>query len=177
MKTTIRTVLIATLLLGVFWALGFQREPERGAQIAVHDGVPIYYHRGPDVRGEYGLQYECVEFVNRWLVRHGNENLARTGHALSYYESANAKGLVSYMNSGTESPKWGDVIVFSSSLQPFGHVGIVVEVKGDGIWVAQQNATIRFGLLVRPMPYRWFPLEEHGGHWTVHDSFPLTCLG
>ena len=177
MKTTIKTVLVVTLLVGVFWGLGFQREPERGAQIANHDGVPIYYHRGPDVRGEYGLEYECVEFVNRWLVRHRHKNLNRTGDAMAYFTDARTKGLTSYVNGGTEPPKWGDVIVFSSSQQSFGHVGIVVQVDKTRVWVAQQNATIKLGIFVRPMPYRWFPMSNRDGRWTVYNSWPLSCLG
>ncbi len=178
MKRRIALVVSATsIAIVVFWALGFRLEPVRGEILAVHDGAPIYYQRGADMRGTYGLEFECVEFVNRWLVSHGYRNLTQTGHALSYLESASAKGLMAYPNGGSEPPRWGDVIVFSSSRQPNGHVGVVVAVGPRGIWVAQQNATLRLGPIVRPLPYEWLPLRHQGDRWLVRSRWPLTCLG
>lgn len=177
MRLIFKFLLSVLLVLAILAGIGFRPEPQRGAVLAVHDGVPIFHQSGADVRGKFGLEFECVEFVNRWLVSHGFKNLTRTGDARSYFDQAAAKGLVPYPNGRLEPPKWGDVIVFSSSVQPAGHVGIVVAVNNRSIWIAQQNATIRLGPFVRPLPYERLPLRQKNGGWVVYSRPPLTCLG
>lgn len=182
------TVLLAALavagaVLGMLRLQGYGPEPEHGAWLTAVDGVAIYYHRyhlpGHGQRGKFGLEYECVEFVNRWLAARGHPNLSQTGNAESYFRNAKRKGLTPFPNGGRTPPAQGDILVFSSSAQKDGHVGIVVRVEADGIWVAQQNATARAlgGLLVKPIPLERFKLFHAEGRWTVAPREPLTCLG
>lgn len=170
------------LLVGLVgaWFSGYKLEPKHGEELMVVQSVPINYHqKGQDERGEYGMQYQCVEFVNRWLVAYGYRNLARSGNAISYLLEAQAKGLTPYTNGGPEKPRWGDVIVFSSSVQPYGHVGIVIEVGEDSVLVAQQNATATLIplILVKPIPLERFSLKNENGSWVVESRRPLKCLG
>ncbi len=183
MKRAILPILllaVAGAVLGMLRLLGYGPEPEHGVRLLAVDGVAIYYHRaGHDRRGEFGLEYECVEFVNRWLAAHGHPNLSRTGHAESYFREAKAKGLAPYPNGGGVPPAPGDILVFSSLTQPYGHTGIVVRVEDGGLWVAQQNATARAlgGFLAKPLPLERFQLFYAEGRWTVAPRKPLTCLG
>lgn len=178
-------VLVAATIVAAFtvwplWEKGFTFEPEHGDVIAVVDGIPIHYHReGRNKRGRYGLEYQCVEFVNRWLVAKGFKNLTRTGDAHTYFTEAKSKGLTAYSNGGDVAPKVGDILVFSSSDQKYGHVAIVLEVNENSVKVAQQNATIRTPskVLVKPVPYETFALERGAGRFRVHGRTTLTCLG
>lgn len=157
---------------------GYMLEPAHGTLIGEVDGVTIHYHvEGPDRRGKFGLEFECVEFVNRWLFAHIRRNLEKTGNALSYFTAARAKGLVPFVNDGDVKPERGDVIVFSSTAQPNGHVGIVLKVEDDAVEVAQQNATFRIGPFVKPMPIERFSLRNDKGKWNVVARRPLTCMG
>ncbi len=174
------TILIAHLTGTLSLVREIRFRPAHGAVIGVEENIPIYYHRaGHDRRGEYGLEYECVEFVNRWLALHGHRNLSRTGHAVSYFTAAKEKGLTPYTNGESVPPIRGDVIVFSSSGQPYGHVGIVLSTESDGVWVAQQNFTKRVlgNLIVKPIPFEWFALKRVNDTWTVQPRYPLVCLG
>lgn len=159
-------------------AIGFIVPPEHGAVIGSTDDVPIYYHRyDSDERSPFGEKWQCVEFVNRWLVGHGHRNLQRTGNAVSYYTSAKAKGLTPHANGGAVRPERGDVIVFDVATHSFGHVGIVIRVEDDTVVVAQQNMTLTAWPLVKPMPVERFPLLHADGKWNVNARGPLTCLG
>ena len=165
---------------GVF--IGYRIEPPHGATLGIVDGVSIHYHRGEaeETRGRYGKQYECVEFVNRWLAMHGHRNLTVTGHALSYYTQAQDKGLVAYRNGGMEPPRVGDVLVFSSPAQPHGHVAVVIGVWDKGLKVAQQNLTLgRFAGFSVALPFRELGLsyDPRQGTYGVSDMGWLTCLG
>ncbi len=170
--------------LALVWISGYRPMPNRGTKLMEVDGVAIYFHEnGYSERGEYGLEYQCVEFVNRWLAAHGHRNLTQTGDAHTYFTQARAKDLTPYANGGTQRPRYGDIIVFESSTQPFGHVGVIVGVTagegGDEVVVAQQNATsilIPY-LLEKPLPIERFPLKNENGHWTVQPRRPLKCLG
>lgn len=180
MKRFAIAALLAAVASGTswLWLRGYHIEPKHGTRLAAVGGVDIYYHReGIERRGQFGLEYECVEFVNRWLAVHGHRNLSRTGHALSYFNEAKAKGLVPYNNGGSVKPQHGDVIVFESSQHDFGHVGIVVEVNSDSVLVAQQNATMRAAFLAKPMPLERFALADSEGKWTVAPRRPLACIG
>ncbi len=159
---------------------GYRPEPAHGTPLLDWDGVTIYHHsKGHDRRGQFGVEYQCVEFVNRWLAREGHRNLTKTGHALSYFTHATQKGLVPYPNGGTESPMPGDVLVFSSALQPYGHVGIIVDISVDRVRILQQNAPVRVlgGLLMKDRPVLEMPVVRAQEHWTVEAPYPLTAVG
>ncbi|NBS41348.1 hypothetical protein EBS80_01690, partial [bacterium] len=67
----------------------FLDQPTHGSVLGDVGGVAVYAGDGYDVRGEYGLEYQCVELVNRALVqKHGFRNLAKTGDADTYFWDA-----------------------------------------------------------------------------------------
>ena len=177
MRRALVVLITIVLVLGtVLWYDGYLVEPAHGTLLAAADGAGIYYHRDSQ-RGTFGLEYECVEFVNRWLVVHGDRNLTKTGHAISYFNEARAKGLTPHRNGGGTKPEHGDVIVFKSAVQQYGHVGIVMEVGADNVLVAQQNVTLRLWLVVKPMPFERFPLTNINDKWTVMPRRSFTCVG
>lgn len=106
--------------------------------------------RGFDRAGNYmGIQYQCVEFVRRYIyLRHG-KNLAmlwQDGNACDWYDNRVAMGLVSVPSSEAHA---GDIATFTGG--KWGHVAIVSEVSQGIIYIAQQNfmngsADIKFAL-------------------------------
>ncbi len=85
-----------------------------------------------------GLEWECVEFINRYYLQYYGENIrGNGGDAKDYYSSAEDRGLLAYQNDGTVPPRVGDILV--SERGYYGHVAIVREVYADMIVVIQQN--------------------------------------
>lgn len=120
-------------------------------------GVKIFYNgsvgntngrrRAPDGYN-YGLGYQCVEFVKRYYYEKLGHRMPDTwGHAKDFYDSKidngdlnPARGLLQFRNGGGEKPVTGDLLVFGPTLtNQYGHVAIVSEVNGDTIEIAQQN--------------------------------------
>lgn len=132
------------------------------------NGVPIQRQVGPSQRGTYGLQFQCVEFVNRYYADVlGHRNLARTGNADSYFYDAAAKGLVAFPNGGETPPAVNDILVFDSDgpgvhTDP-GHVAIVYEVSETRVCFAQQNARNSSDCL---------PVQVQAGRWYVSPLAP-----
>lgn len=143
----------------------------RGQVLGFYQGVPVRRHVGESQRGAYGLEYQCVEFVNRYLVSLGHRNLTRTGNADSYYYEARYKGLQSMPNGSTAHPEAGDILVFDPDgigKDP-GHVAVVSSVERDKICVVQQNS---------PEWFRCLKLENAAGRWRVQPQNPnLPCVG
>lgn len=180
-------IVLVLALAGLAWVVGsailagYDLPPEHGEVIATWEGSTVHYQNSfvGSRRGTYGLEFQCVELANRYLVTRGHRNLTRTGHALSYYTGARAKGLRPYPNGGTEAPRVGDLIVFRHATIKEGHVGIITAVNTTSVTVLQQNATQKIygGILVRPMPWLRLPYHRSGGHHIVGGSGPLTPLG
>ena len=112
-----------------------------GRIMGFYKTVPIYFHGGDSRRGIYGLEFQCVELINRFLVSLGHRNLERTGHADSYLWDADSKGLKSFLNGGPERPRINDVLVFDTSDQDGdpGHVAIIYSVTDKYVCFVQQN--------------------------------------
>ncbi|MFA6548083.1 MAG: CHAP domain-containing protein [Candidatus Magasanikbacteria bacterium] len=144
-----------------------------GQVLGFFRGVSVYQHAGASQRGEYGLEFQCVELANRFLVEAlGHRNLTRTGDADSYFYQARGKGLMPYYNDGVESPRSGDVVVFDpegDDNNP-GHVAIVASVSESQsqICIVQQN-TRRW--------YECLPLKKRGAKWHVENPTGLPCVG
>lgn len=123
----------------------FLNYPTRGTQVGAFEGEPIYAAGGNSVRGEYGLEFECVELINRFYTKKlGHQNLTRTGDADSYYWEAAKKGLKAYPNGGSEPPQKYDFLIFDGGNgdgDP-GHIALVTEVDlaGETVTFVQQNA-------------------------------------
>ena len=88
---------------------------------------------------ETGIEWECVEYVNRYYLEYYGIDIRGEwkGHAKDYYKTAEQRGLESYINGGSEPPRAGDIIV--SEYGYYGHVAIVRQVEVDKIYVIQQN--------------------------------------
>lgn len=143
----------------------------RGQALGFYQGVPVRQHVGESQRGAYGLEFQCVEFVNRYLVSLGHRNLTRTGNADSYYYEARHKGLLSMANGSTNHPEAGDILVFDPDgigKEP-GHVAVAASVKPGEICLVQQNS---------PEWFRCLKLENAAGRWRVQPLNPnLPCVG
>jgi len=103
--------------------------------------VPIYYNGRKSTRGKYGLQFQCVELINRFLVSLGHKNLTKTGHADSYFWNAGSKGLKAFPNGGSEKPRIKDLLIFDKSDHDGspGHVAVIYSVTNKYVCFVQQN--------------------------------------
>ena len=89
-------------------------------------------------------KYQCVEYVKRFYtsamdVKHEWDG---TGDAITYYNKANDKGLISYPNGGSVAPKPDDILVFgvkNDGSGTAGHVAIITEVGDDYVKIIEQN--------------------------------------
>ncbi len=124
------------------WELSFPGS--HGKEIAELEGVKVFTHNSSR-RGTYGMEFQCVEFVNRFYATKLNyRNMSKTGDADTYFWNARAKGLESYLNGGNVPPQKYDILVFDNGPEDgqYGHVGIVSKVdlaKGE-VEMFQQNA-------------------------------------
>ena len=96
------------------------------------------------INGTYiGLEYECVEFVNRYYLSvYGKDMASPRKNAKDYYNTASDRGLIAYENGKSDVvPQIGDILVSEGdgTSSNVGHVAIVKEVATDYIIVAHQN--------------------------------------
>lgn len=124
------TMIAPTVALGSSW----------GTTLGSRRGVTAYSNGsagfvGPT--GTYGIQYQCVEFVNRYYVQAlGWKNMRGYGDADDYFTST-ATGLDRFANGGTMAPQADDLLCFSGGAN--GHVAIVVSVGASSIMIIEQN--------------------------------------
>ena len=188
--TCVAAVAVATLVAAGIVA-GFVRDgyglllTGHGRVLGEVDGVAVYAHGGYDVRGKYGLEFQCVELGNRVLtLKRGHRNLSRTGDAESYYWQGEEKGLVVYNNGSPVSPEPWDILVFDSGENDgaVGHVAVVTrtDLAAGQVEFIQQNfiqCKIR-GLLCQ---YRWkdsLPLVREEDGWRVQQGdYPQPVAG
>lgn len=137
-----------------------QRKPlvlKPGAVIDSLDNVKVYYnglvlntmgrHLGPDGYN-YGLKYQCVEFVKRYYHDHYKHFMPDTyGNAKDFFNKWVPDGgqnkqrdLLQFTNPSVSRPKKGDLLVFDETTSnEFGHVAIVSNVEETEIEIIQQN--------------------------------------
>ncbi|MDB5386553.1 MAG: hypothetical protein JWM11_2199, partial [Planctomycetaceae bacterium] len=86
-----------------------------------------------------GLEWQCVEYVNRYYFEHYGIDLLSLGslNADSFYSAS--LGLNRYANGSNTQPQVGDILCFGGG--DFGHVAIIREVTPTQIFVIQQNVT------------------------------------
>lgn len=128
-----------------------------GHRIDQHNGVPIYFNgrtlhtQGRHVSKDgynYGLKWQCVEFVKRYYYDHLKHKMPDTfGHAKDFFLTHLKDGdynpqrdLVQFRNGGLSPPKVNDIVVFVGD--EFGHVAIITKVGKDEIEIVQQNVGI-----------------------------------
>ncbi len=116
-----------------------------GEQMATFQGVPAF-NNGADrrywQRGEFGYNYQCVEYVNRFSAKaNGTGNMKGTGNAIDY--AGNSRKSFGYTwvknEPGAQLPEPGDILVFSGG--KFGHVAIATRSSPGGVGMIQQNTS------------------------------------
>jgi len=125
--------------------------------VAYSNGGWYSAHRNSDgnlTRSDYGLAYQCVEYINRfYALALGHTDMVGTGHAESYFRSAEGKELIAYPNGEETAPQVNDILVFDDNRRGgrLGHVAIVtaLETNGEGELIAlrviQQNVVLEPG--------------------------------
>ena len=159
-----------------------------GAELGTHRGVAVRAHV-VNIRGDYGLQHQCVELINRYYaVELGHRNMTRTGHADSYYWNAAEKDLVAFSNGGPTAPEVDDILVFDGGNNDGdpGHVAIVTEVTlpvddrpGHVVFIQQNFTRCRLdGLFCKPIWTDNLPLHAEDDRFTVDQGlYPLPVVG
>ena len=159
-----------------------------GTPIDSLNGVKVYYNGSiKHVAGRslsldqynFGLKYQCVEFVKRYYYEHLGHKMPDTyGHAKDFFIPNLADGalnsqraLIQYRNPSQVQPQVNDLLVYAPTLfNPYGHVAIVAEVQTNAIEIIQQN------------PGRWghsrqqYQLSQENGRWLVHKKRILGWL-
>lgn len=145
-----------------------------GEQVGEFEGVAVYGNNGSNVRGEFGLQFECVELVNRfYATRLDHRNMTQKGNADDYLWHPDNKGLVAYPNGSDVKPMRYDIVVFDGGPNDgnVGHVVIASKVTDTTVAYVQQNAVIwKLGLFARDLWQDSLPLTEEAGRWTISQG-------
>ena len=128
-----------------------------GQKLDSLNGVYVFYNGGVDNNSgrhlskkgyNYGLKYQCVEFVKRYYYEALKHQMPNTyGHAKDFFNPDLIDGglnrdrnLIQFKNNSKTRPKCDDLLVFSSSLfNNYGHVAIVSKVLDNAIEIIQQN--------------------------------------
>jgi glutathionylspermidine amidase/synthetase len=126
-----------------------------------------------------GMPWQCVEYARRWLYRtqglvfESVETAADMWDSINSLVEANAKGrrnLHNLPNGSAESPRRGDLLIWSSGYLGTGHVAIVTRVDHEEgyVEVAEQN----FLNQGWPGSYaRRIPLQRRKGGVWLDDEF------
>jgi surface antigen len=169
------------LLLVLLFKMTRNTEPI-GTPIDSLNGVKVYYNGsfkhvsgrslGPE-QYNFGLKYQCVEFVKRYYYEHLSHKMPDTyGHAKDFFIPNLADGafnsqraLIQYRNPCQVQPQVNDLLVYSPTLSnPYGHVAIVANVQPNAIEIIQQNPG-RWG-----RSRQWYPLSQENGQWKIHKK-------
>ncbi|MGB6269229.1 MAG: CHAP domain-containing protein [Olleya sp.] len=152
-------LLIAICLLVFFSVKKLNLNPSKtiGQKLDSLNGVYVFYNGGVDTNlgrnkskdgYNYGLKYQCVEFVKRYYLDALKHKMPNTyGHAKDFFNPKLKDGglnkdrnLIQFKNYSKTKPKANDLLVFSGSLfNKYGHVAIVSKVLEDSIEIIQQN--------------------------------------
>jgi surface antigen len=120
------------------------------------NGIPVYYNPEvfkntgrhlSDSGYNFGLKWQCVEFVKRYYYQRFNHKMPDTyGHAKDFFDKEIKqgwnphRGLMQSVNGGRVQIKKDAILIFDgNSNNPYGHIGIVSKVDNDSIEVTQQN--------------------------------------
>ena len=133
--------------------------------IGTFNGVTAYSNGSGDhesPRGQYGLDWQCAEYVNRYYSQIYGINLGGQ-NAADFYPNASSRKLTSYPNGGTVPPQVGDILCFTGGAD--GHVAIITQVSSTQVIVIQQNVAENS----RDAAYS-FPMSIIGGRYLVDGS-------
>lgn len=132
-------------------------------------------HRAPDGYN-FGLRYQCVEFVKRYYYQHLKHPMPDTwGHAKDFFDPSVADGklnttraLLQFKNGSRSKPQPNDLLIFGpSDTNPYGHVAIVSKVNDKTLEIAQQNTRSSRAII---------PLSTSNKVWTIDHSRALGWL-
>ncbi len=97
-----------------------------------------------------GIKGQCVEYARRWLISNLGVSFPDVDYAVDMWgldsgvtishtkENVAIKHFVN--GSAMSLPKWGDLIIYDTSMASVtGHVAVVVKVSDGEIYVAEQN--------------------------------------
>jgi hypothetical protein len=117
-----------------------------------------------------GLEWQCVEYVNRYYAVIYGMNLVNTREdAYQFFSNAAALGLEAHANGGLAAPKVGDILCFKGGKTGLGHVAIVRGVGPSSVTAIQQNVTET----TRDNAFTYGLTVSKGGNYTVS----ATALG
>ncbi|MGB3606158.1 CHAP domain-containing protein [Psychroserpens sp.] len=161
---------------------------EVGQKVDSLNGIFIYYNGGVDnVVGReltedgynLGLKYQCVEFVKRYYYEALNHKMPDSyGHARDFFNAQVKDGKINkqrnlrqFKNPSTFKPKLNDLVIYSgTTLNKYGHVSIISNVKEGEIEIIQQN----------PGPYgssrEQYQLLKKDGKWRIANNQVLGWL-
>lgn len=90
------------------------------------------------VNGQFGSQYQCVEYVRRFYSQAlGTDTSRWRGNGGTYYNTASTKGLIAVPNGGPARPYPDDILVFSGN--NFGHVAVIIDVSANSVDLIEEN--------------------------------------
>lgn len=96
--------------------------------------------------GTYGLEYQCVELVQRFYAQKWGYPNRWGGNAYQLF-STHPSDIIAIPNGGNPAPTAGDVIVFNrTDAWIYGHVAIVTAVSGGRVYFFEQNVGSRSNL-------------------------------
>jgi surface antigen len=154
-------------------------KPDVGTVIDELDGVVVHYNGNVDnVFGRhisddgynYGLRYQCVEFVKRYYdIIYDHQMPESYGNAMDFFDKSlgdegfnETRGLFQFRNIRSFVPQKGDIVIFDGTEEnSYGHMGIVAKVENNCVEIVQQN----WGLKSR----HEIKLVEYEGIYTLAD--------
>ena len=192
-KSILTSFLLITILVFMSGGVITKKQDRQvfGSAIDSYNGVNVYYNgnskhiKGRNLSNDgynFGLKYECTEFVKRYYYLHFNHKMPFTsGNAKDFYNINLKDGqrniqrdLIQYSNPSKTKPEVDDLIIFpSNKFNHFGHVAIISKVTNNGIEVVQQN----MGFSSRAT----FALVNTNNEWKVTGNpfgwVDVKCLG
>ncbi len=148
---------LVAILISVFFLSLTSDNPKVGSVIDQYNNVPVYYNgkfdnvSGRNVASDgynLGLKWQCVEFAKRYYYeRYGLKMPNSYGHAKEFFDETLAdkaynddRGMMQFRNTRRNPPQVDDLIIYGASDgNPFGHMGIITEIKEGRINMIQQN--------------------------------------
>ena len=99
-----------------------------------------------DRAGQFGLDYECTELVQRWAhYKFGEPAIWPIGKAADMWSIGPTLPLplVQEPNGGRVPPQYGDIMVFAAtSANPTGHAAVVRSTSWNSVTIVQENFTV-----------------------------------
>lgn len=152
---------------------------EVGDAVDSINGVAVYYNGAVAHTGErhlasegynYGLRWQCVEFVKRYYYDHLEHKMPNTyGNAKDFFNANLDDGqlntdrnLLQYKNGSKTLPRVNDLLVFDAvTFNKYGHVAIVSKADSTQIEMIQQNPGPTASSRVT------YAVEKRNGKWYI----------